>query len=42
MPAADAVLSGDSAHWQVPVATGIALSAACLAVAVWRFSRREI
>src|SRR5450830_1609076 len=30
------------AHWQEPVATGIALSAACLAAAVWRFSRREI
>jgi len=42
MPAADAVLSGEAAHWQAPVATGIALSAACLAVAVWRFSRREI
>ena len=42
MPAADAVLSGAPAHWQAPVATGIALSAACLAVAVWRFSRREI
>jgi len=42
MPAADAVLSGEPAHWQAPVATGIALSAACLAVAVWRFSRREI
>jgi len=42
MPAADAVLSGDPAHWQAPVATGIAASAACLAAAVWRFSRREI
>ena len=30
------------AHWQMPVATGIAVSAACLAAAVWRFSRREI
>jgi hypothetical protein len=42
MPAADAVLSGAPAYWQVPVATSIALSAACLAAAVWRFSRREI
>jgi ABC-type transport system involved in multi-copper enzyme maturation permease subunit len=42
MPAADAVLSGEPAYWQMPVATGIALSVACLAAAVWRFSRREI
>ena len=42
MPAADAVLGGGPAHWQMPVATGIALSAACLAAAIWRFSRREI
>jgi ABC-2 type transport system permease protein len=40
--AADAVLGGDPAHWQAPVATGIAVSAACLVLAVWRFSRREI
>jgi ABC-type transport system involved in multi-copper enzyme maturation permease subunit len=42
MPAAQAVLSGEPTHWQTPVATGIAVSAACLAAAVWRFSRREI
>ena len=42
MPAAQAVLSSEPAHWQAPVATGIALSAACLAAAWWRFSRREI
>ena len=42
MPAARAVLNGEPAHWQAPVATGIAVSAACLAAAVWRFSRREI
>ena len=42
MPAAQAVLNGEPAHWQAPLATGLALSAACLAAAVWRFSRREI
>ena len=42
LPAAQAILSGEPAHWPAPVATGIALSAACLAAAVWRFSRREI
>jgi ABC-type transport system involved in multi-copper enzyme maturation permease subunit len=42
MAAAQAILSGGSAPWQMPVATGMALSAACLAAAVWRFSRREI
>ena len=42
MPAAQAVLNGEPAHWQAPVAAGIALSAACLAAAVWWFSRREI
>lgn len=42
LQAAQAVLSGEPAHWQAPVATGVALSAACLAAAVWRFSRREI
>jgi len=42
MPAARAVLNGEPAHWQAPVATSIAVSAACLAAAVWRFSRREI
>ena len=42
MPAAQAVLNGEPAHWQAPVATSIAVSAACLAATVWRFSRREI
>jgi len=42
MPAADAVLGGEPAHWQMPVATAIVVSAVCLAAAVWRFSRREI
>jgi len=42
MPAAQAVLNSEPAHWQAPVTTGIAVSAACLAAAVWRFSRREI
>lgn len=42
MPAAQAVLNGAPAHWQAPLATGIAVSAACLAAAVWRFARREI
>jgi ABC-2 type transport system permease protein len=42
MPAAQAVLNGEPAHWQAAVATGIAVSAACLAAAVWRFSRREV
>ena len=42
MPAAQAVLNGEAAHWQAPAATGIAVSAACMAAAVWRFSRREI
>ena len=42
MPAAQAVLNGQAAHWQAPVVTGIAASAACLAAAVWRFARREI
>ena len=42
MTAALDVLNGEPAHWVVPLLTGLALSAACLAVAVWRFSRREI
>jgi ABC-2 type transport system permease protein len=42
MQATQDILSGGPAHWQMPVATGIVLSAACLAAAVWRFSRREI
>ena len=39
---APVVLNGAPAHWQAPLATGIAVSAACLAAAVWRFARREI
>jgi ABC-2 type transport system permease protein len=42
MPAAQAVLEGGAGLWQMPMVTGVALSAACLAAAVWRFSRREI
>jgi ABC-2 type transport system permease protein len=42
MQAAQDSLSGAPAHWQMSVATGVALSAACLGAAVWRFSRREI
>ena len=42
IPAAQSVLESGSASWQMPIVTGIALSAACLAAAVWRFSRREI
>ena len=42
MPAAQAVLDGGPVSWQMPLLTGVALSAACLAAAVWRFSRREI
>jgi len=42
MTAALAVLRGEPAHWLLPLLTGVLLSAACLAAAVWRFSRREI
>ena len=42
MSAAVAVLQDEPAHWLLPVLTGLGLSAACLAAAVWRFSRREI
>ena len=42
MTAALAVLRGESAHWVLPLLTGVGLSAACLAAAVWRFSRREV
>jgi len=42
MTAALTVLRGEPSHWLLPLLTGLGLSAACLAAAVWRFSRREI
>lgn len=42
MTAAQAVLNGEPSHWLLPSLTGLGLCAACLAAAVWWFSRREI
>jgi ABC-2 type transport system permease protein len=42
MAAALALVNGEPSHWLLPLLTGLALSAAFLAAAVWRFSRREI
>lgn len=42
MTAALDILNGKPAHWVIPLLTGVALSAVCLAAAVWQFSRREI
>jgi len=42
MAAALALVNGEPSHWLLPLLTGLGLSAACLAAAVWWFSRREI
>jgi ABC-2 type transport system permease protein len=42
MNAAVAFLHGEPAHWVVPLLSAVAVSAACLVAAMWRFSLREI
>ena len=42
LAAGTALLHGQTVYWVLPLTTALAAMALCLAVAVWRFSRREI